>query len=118
MRLRPTRLAGLLALVGVLAAVAAAVPVASGDDITPTSCGKRYVSGGDALPAGAEISGTQRYSYHLLFDHLKGNTALPQPWCLRSTAATGVTTLTYYNGGQLANTWNYQPDLITLTIGE
>src|SRR5262249_31919713 len=90
----------------------------SADDITPTSCGLRYVAGGDAFPAGAEISGTERYSYHLLFDHLKGNTAKPGPWCLRSTAATGATTLTYYNGGQLATTWNYAPDLITLSIGE
>jgi hypothetical protein len=110
------RIGFVLAAAVVAAGVAAVVTRA--DDVTPTSCGKRYVAGGDHLPAGAEISGTQRYSYHLLFDHLKGNTALPQPWCLRSTAQDGATTLTYYNGGQLANTWNYQPDLITLTIGE
>jgi len=107
-----------LGLVATLVAVGIAVSMASADDITPTSCGLRYVAGGDAFPAGAEISGTQRYSYHLLFDHLKGNTAKPGPWCLRSTAASGATTLTYYNGGQLANTWNYAPDLITLSIGE
>jgi hypothetical protein len=107
-----------LGLVATLAAVGITVSMASADDITPTSCGLRYVAGGDAFPAGAEISGTQRYSYHLLFDHLKGNTAKPGPWCLRSTATTGATTLTYYNGGQLANTWNYAPDLITLSIGE
>jgi hypothetical protein len=101
-----------------LVALVVTVSMASADDITPTACGLRYVAGGDGFPAGAEISGTQRYSYHLLFDHLKGNTAKPGAWCLRSTASTGATTSTYVSGGQLSNTWNYFPDLITLSIGE
>ena len=29
-----------------------------------------------------------------------------------------ATSSTYITGGQLAQTWNYRPDLITLTIGE
>jgi hypothetical protein len=33
-------------------------------------------------------------------------------------AANEATSSTYITGGQLAQTWNYRPDLITLTIGE
>ena len=80
-------LAGLGLFVALLFLLAAAPRVARADDVTPTSCGKRYVSGGDHIPAGTKIEKDQRYGNHLLFDHLKGTDALPQPWCLRNTAA-------------------------------
>jgi hypothetical protein len=38
--------------------------------------------------------------------------------CLYNVAKDETTSATYISGGQLAQTWNLRPDLITLTVGE
>ena len=77
-------------------------------------CGLRYVATGDDIPAGHDVSNSQRYADHLFNDHLKKWGA----WCEYDIAQNGTTSPTEISGGQLAQTWNYRPDLITLTIGE
>src|SRR5262245_6306487 len=79
-----------------------------------TFCGLRYVAAGDDIPAGHDVSETQRYPYKLWEDHLKkwGQ------WCVFNVAQNKTTSTTEISGGQLAQTWNYRPDLITLTVGE
>lgn len=77
-------------------------------------CGKRYVATGDHLPAGHEVSESERYPAQLLEEHLK---KAPGPWCVHTIAADGTTSTTLNNGGQLAQTWNLRPDLIVLTVG-
>src|SRR6185436_20698996 len=77
-------------------------------------CARHYVAGGDHYPAGHEIEEAERYPNHLLEDHLK----TWGPWCLYNQAKNETTSATYIRGGQLAQTWNLRPDLITLTIGE
>ena len=79
-----------------------------------TFCGLRYVAAGDDIPFGHDVSETQRYPYQLWNDHLKkwGQ------WCVFNVAQNQTTSATEISGGQLAQTWNYRPDLITLTIGE
>src|SRR6185503_4978182 len=77
-------------------------------------CGLRYVATGDDIPAGHDVSESERYPNHLVDDHLKKWGA----WCEYDIAKEGTTSVTEITGGQLAQTWNYRPDLITLTIGE
>jgi hypothetical protein len=77
-------------------------------------CARRLVAGGDHYPAGHEIEESERYPNHLLEDHLKKW----GPWCNYDIAKDGTTSTTYITGGQLAQTWNLRPDLITLTVGE
>jgi len=77
-------------------------------------CGLRYVATGDDIPAGHDVSTAERYADHLYNDHLKTWGA----WCEYDIAQNGTTSPTEISGGQLAQTWNYRPDLITLTIGE
>jgi len=77
-------------------------------------CARHYVAGGDHIPAGHEVEESERYPSHLVEDHLKKW----GPWCVYNVAANEATSSTYITGGQLAQTWNYRPDLITLTIGE
>jgi hypothetical protein len=78
------------------------------------ACGLRYVAAGDDIPAGHDVSSSQRYADHLLNDHLKTWGA----WCEYDVAQNGTTSSTEISGGQLAQTFNYRPDLITLTVGE
>jgi len=77
-------------------------------------CGRHYVAAGDAIAAGKEVTESERYSRQLWEDHLKTWGA----WCEYNIAKDKTTSTTYITGGQLAQTWNYRPDLITLTIGE
>ncbi|HEU4926399.1 MAG TPA: hypothetical protein VFT24_05090 [Vicinamibacterales bacterium] len=77
-------------------------------------CARHYVAGGDHYPAGHEIEEAERYPNHLLEDHLK----TWGPWCLYNQSKNETTSSTYITGGQLAQTWNLRPDLITLTLGE
>lgn len=111
LRRRVTAAGAAAAVVGALVAYEAAreVEVASAAD-----CAKRYVAGGDHVPAGHEVSESERYPQQLLDEHL-----IPSPgaWCVYNVAANGTTSATYISGGQQAKTWNYQPDLITLTVG-
>jgi hypothetical protein len=77
-------------------------------------CGLRYVAAGDDIPFGHDVSETERYPNHLHQDHLKKWGA----WCEFDIAQNKTTSATEISGGQLAQTWNYRPDLITLTVGE
>jgi hypothetical protein len=77
-------------------------------------CGLRYVATGDDVPAGHDVSESERFPNHLVDDHLKKWGV----WCEYDVAKNGTTSVTEISGGQLAQTWNYRPDLITLTIGE
>ena len=77
------------------------------------TCGKRYVAGGDHVPAGHEVSISERFPSQLLTDHLDD-----YGWCLFNLAENETTSLTYITGSQLSQTWNFRPDLITLTVGE
>ncbi len=77
-------------------------------------CARRLVAGGDHYPAGHDIEEAERYPSHLLEDHLKKW----GPWCNYNIAKDATTSSTYISGGQLAQTWNLRPDLITLTVGE
>ena len=97
--------AGLLLLGAALALPAAA---------EAQGCGYQYVAAADAIPAGKEVSESERYPNQLMERHLKTWGA----WCLYDIAKDGTTSSTYITGGQLAQTWNYRPDLITLTVGE
>jgi hypothetical protein len=105
--------------VGALAAAGMSLFGASGDGPRPiveaqTACGLRYVAAGDDVPAGHDVTENERYTHHLWEDHLKkwGQ------WCEFNVAKNGTTSQTEITGGQLAQTWNYRPDLITLTVGE
>src|SRR5262245_60783681 len=77
-------------------------------------CGLRYVAAADDIPAGHDVEESERYPNHLMDDHLKKWGA----WCEFDIAKNATTSSTYITGGQLAQTWNYRPDLITLTVGE
>ena len=105
-------------LAGGSVAVGLMVAAASSDRLTVAlsaqGCGLRYVATGDDIPAGHDVSNSERYPDHLYTDHLK-KWGL---WCEFDIAKNGTTSPTEISGGQLAQTWNYQPDLITLTIGE
>jgi len=103
---------------GVLTALAVfAVPTVLGRPSTVAyaqGCGLRYVAAADDIPAGHDVSESERYPNHLIEDHMKKWGA----WCEYDIATNGTTSSTYITGGQLAQTWNYRPDLITLTVGE
>src|SRR5262249_9935747 len=77
-------------------------------------CGLHYVAVADDIPFGHDDDANQRYPDHLWNDHLKKWGA----WCEYDLAQSGTTSSTYITGGQLAQTWNMRPDLITLTVGE
>src|SRR5262245_33369742 len=77
-------------------------------------CGLRYVAAADDIPSGHDVSESQRYPNHLMDDHLKKWGA----WCEYDVAQNGTTSSGYITGGQLAQTYNNRPDLITLTVGE
>src|SRR5205814_701250 len=53
---------------------------------TTTICGKRYVAGGDDVPAGNTIQSSQTYPSHLLNDHMANF-----GYCLYNTAQNGTT---------------------------
>ncbi|MFZ2490906.1 MAG: hypothetical protein WA208_05440, partial [Thermoanaerobaculia bacterium] len=74
----------------------------------------RYVAAGDAIPAGKEVQESERYPDQLMERHLKKWGA----WNEYDIAKDGTTSATFISGGQLAQTWNYRPDLITLHVGE
>ncbi len=101
------------ALAGVLV-LAGPVIAAKSSSAAAQDCARRYVAGGDHIPAGHEVDEDERYPSHLLEDHLKKW----GPWCVYNTAANEATSTTFISGTQLSQTWNYRPDLITLTIGE
>jgi len=103
----------LLRLLPALILVVSLIPAApaSADDL----CAKRYVAGGDDIPAGQDVNEDERYPNKLRVDHL--NQPAPGPWCLFNTAKNDATTSKYISDGQLATTWNMRPDFITLTIG-
>jgi hypothetical protein len=107
------RFAGALALgIGALAvAVTLDAPVVS--TLFAQGCGLRYVATGDDIPAGHDVNSDERYPDRLLADHLRKWGA----WC-EYDIAQNKTTSTSENTTQLAQTWNYRPDLITLTVGE
>jgi hypothetical protein len=105
-------LGGAAAAAGLIAAVAAAGSATA--VLTAQGCGLRYVATGDDIPAGRDVSTSERYPDHLIADHMKKWGA----WCEYDIAKNGTTSATEITGGQLAQTWNYQPDLITLTVGE
>ena len=98
-------------------AIAAAAAIATADHravLHAQDCARRLVAGGDHYPSGHEIQESERYPNHLLEDHLKKWGS----WCDYDIAKEGTTSSTYITGGQLAQTWNLRPDLITLTVGE
>src|ERR1041385_3377089 len=97
-----------------LAVLTAAVLASASSRLEAVDCARRLVAGGDHYPAGHEVSESERYPNHLLDDHL----SKWGPWCNYDIAANETTSSTYITGGQLAKTWNLQPDLITLTVGE
>ena len=78
-------------------------------------CARRYVAGGDHIPAGHEVEENERYPNHLLEDKLKKW----GPWCVYVTAENEATSSQYISGGnqQLSQAWNLRADLITLTVG-
>ena len=88
------------------------IPAAT-TDAQSTICGKKYVAGGDDVPAGNTIQSSQTYPSHLLSDHMA-----KFGYCLFNTAQNGTTSSTYISGGQLSTAWNRQPDFITLSVGE
>lgn len=97
-----------------IALLAAAVTVAMPTNAFAQGCGLHYVAAADDIPAGHDVSESDRYPNQLYDNHLKTWGA----WCEYDIAKNGTTSSTYITGGQLAQTWNYRPDLITLTVGE
>lgn len=88
--------------------------LASAPSLEAQGCGLRYVAAGDAIPAGKEVEESERYPNQLMEKYLKKWGA----WCEYDIAKDETTSATYITGGQLAQTWNYRPDLITLNVGE
>src|SRR5262245_25146493 len=107
---------GMVAALGLVAAGAALGERSTIGPVTlqAQDCARHYVAGGDHCPAGHDIEEAERYPNHLLEDHLK----TWGPWCVYDIAKNETTSATYITGGQLAQTWNLRPDLITLTVGE
>lgn len=91
---------------------AAPAPAAAALDIDGV-CGKRYIAAGDHIPAGHEVSKVERFPSQLREDHLAAF-----GWCSMNIAVNEATSATYITGGQLSQTRNLWPDLITLTVGE
>src|SRR3954471_8831663 len=73
-------------------------------------CGLHYVAAGDDIPAGHDVSESERYPNKLVDAHLKTWGA----WCEYDIAKNGATSSSYISETQLATTWNDRPDLITL----
>jgi hypothetical protein len=107
---------GVAAAIGLIIAGAAFdhAPALSSTVLQAQDCARRLVAGGDHYPAGHDIQESERYPNHLLEDHLKKWGS----WCNYDIAKNETTSATYISGGQLAQTWNLRPDLITLTVGE
>lgn len=107
---------GVVAAMGLVLAVAIVqhAPELSSTVLLAQDCARHYVAGGDHYPAGHEIEEAERYPNHLREDHLK----TWGPWCLYNLAKNEATSAAYITEGQLAQTWNLRPDLITLTVGE
>src|SRR5262245_28728576 len=107
---------GMVAALGLVAAGAALGERSTIGPVTlqAQDCARHYVAGGDHCPAGHEIEENERFPNPLLEDHLK----TWGPWCVYDIAKNETTSATYITGGQLAQTWNLRPDLITLTVGE
>jgi hypothetical protein len=105
----------LLVLLALTAFPGGLAPELSPSILIAQDCARRYIAGGDHLPAGHEVSEDERYPSQLLDDHLKKW----GPWCVYNTAVNEATSQVYINGGtqQLSQTWNLRPDLITLTVG-
>ena len=103
---------GLLAATSMVAAGALLDP--GGSVVQAQDCARRYVSSGDDIPFGHDVSDTERFPNHLIEDHLKKW----GPWCNYDIAVNGATSSAVISQGQLAQTWNYRPDLISLTVGE
>jgi len=82
--------------------------------VVAQGCGLRYVAAADDIAFGREVETSERYPEQLMEKYLKKWGA----WCEYDIATKGTTSSTYITGGQLAQTWNYRPDLITLTVGE
>lgn len=89
-----------------------APPVAGALDIDGV-CGRRYIAAGDHIPAGHEVSRSERFPSQLREDHLAA-----YGWCVMNIAVNETTSSTYITGSQLSQTRNLWPDLITLTVGE
>ncbi len=87
-------------------------PVSAALDIDGI-CGKRYIAAGDHVPAGHEVSKSERFPSQLREDHLAAF-----GFCSMNIAVNETTSATYISGSQLSQTWNLRPDLITLTVGE
>src|SRR5436190_20160388 len=98
----------LSAAIGVALLLGLFVPPAQAD-----FCGKRYVVGGDDVPAGNTIQSSRTYPAHLIADHMA-----KFGYCVYNTAQNGTTSSSYISGGQLSTAWNRQPDFITLSVGE
>src|SRR5262245_8813905 len=62
--------------------------------IAQVGCGPRYVATGDDIPAGHDVSESQRYPNHLLDDHLKKYGG----WCEFDIAKNGTTSSTEISG--------------------
>ncbi|HEX5824994.1 MAG TPA: hypothetical protein VFY18_11105 [Candidatus Limnocylindrales bacterium] len=108
------------ALMGSLVAIALATsglflqaPAGSSSTAVAVDCARRYLAGGDHLPAGHEVSETEKYPKQLLDDHL----ANWGPWCLYNTSSNGTTSSSYISGGQLARSWNLAANLVTIQVG-
>jgi hypothetical protein len=95
-------------------AAAGLTPGAGGSVAEAQDCARRYISTGDDIPFGHDVEESERFPSHLLEDHLKKW----GPWCNYNIAQNGTTSSTEITQGQLAQTWNLRPDLITLTVGE
>jgi hypothetical protein len=104
-----------LVVVALVVASAAFITRSSPAHADLTYCARHYVANGDDVPAGHDISDSERYPSHLLNDHLL---KYGGPWCLYSTAANGTTSSDFINNGQLAQTWQDAADLITVNLGE
>lgn len=106
--------------IGLVAGLFVAALVPAGASLAPAApaaaewCAKKYVGGGDHVPAGHEVSEPERYPKQLLDEKLL---KAPGPWCLYLTAKNEDTSQKYISNGQLAQTWNMRPDFITLTVG-
>src|SRR5215213_5872587 len=105
----------LLVLLAMVAFPGGLAPELSPSIVIAQDCAKRYVAGGDHIPAGHEVEENERYPNHLLEDHLKKW----GPWCVYDTAENEATSAQYISGGnqQLSQAWNLRADLITLTVG-
>ena len=108
------------ALMGSLVAVVLAssglfleAPTDSASTVSAVDCARRYLAGGDHLPAGHDVSDSEKYPKQLLDDHL----STWGPWCLYNTSANETTSSSYISGGQLARSWNLSADLVTIQLG-